>query len=206
VSWSRPQWAVATWLCGSALLAPAAHAQMALLPSVSAGDAWNFAVYYTAPTAVPNRSWVVKSVNDVRIEATENGEPLALTRELNVLDSPRHSESDPRALSFPLQVGNRWRYTTDWLFKAKSSRGNLVVDVKVVSYEAVRVPAGVFEAFRLEAKGQLGGNSPTNTFFAGETTTTYWYAPAARAVVKSVYHNPYQGTTTVELVDFKLSQ
>jgi hypothetical protein len=188
------------------LLVPAVHAQLALAPSVAAGDSWNFAVYYTVPSAVPNRHWVVKSVNSVHIEATENGEPLVMTRELNVLDSPRHSESDPRALSFPMRVGDRWRYATDWLFKAKSSRGNLVVDVKVVSYEAVRVPAGIFEAFRLEARGQLGGNSPSNTFFAGEVTHTYWYAPAVRAVVKSVYHNPYQGPTTVELVDFKLQQ
>ena len=191
--------AVAAWL-GSG----AAFAQWAEQPAVVPGDAWQFAVYYTVPSAVPNRSWVVKSVNSVHIEATENGEPLVMTRELNVLDSPRYSESDPRALSFPLRVGDRWRYSTDWLFKAKSSRGNLVVDVKVVSYEAVRVPAGIFEAFRLEAKGQLGGNSPTNTFFAGETTTTYWYAPAARAIVKSVHHNPYQGSTTVELVAYQL--
>ena len=54
--------------------------------------------------------------------------------------------------------------------------------------------------------GELGGASPSNTFFAGQTTTTYWYAPAARAIVKSVHHNPYQGTTTVVLVDFKLSK
>lgn len=190
----------------ASLLVPGAHAQMALPPSVAVGDEWRFAVYYTVPSAVPNRSWVVKAVNSVHIEATENGEPLVMTRELNVLDSPRHSESDPRALSFPMRVGDRWRYSTDWLFKAKSSRGTLVVDVKVVSYEAIRVPAGTFEAFRLEARGQLGGNSPSNTFFAGETTTVYWYAPAARTIVKSVHHNPYQGTTTVEMVDFKVSQ
>ena len=142
-------------------------------------------------------------MGNTRIEATENGEPLTLTRELNVLDSPRHSESDPRALDFPLEVGRRWRYSTDWLFKAKSSRGKVVVDVWVTSYEAVRVPAGVFEAFRLQAKGELSGNSPTDTFYAGHTTTTYWYAPAARAIVKSVHHNPYLGSTTVELVDFR---
>jgi hypothetical protein len=202
------QVAVRTFLAAVAALlcCGTTFAQTALQPAVAAGDAWNFAVYYAVPTAVPSRSWVVKSVNAVHIEATENGEPLVMTRELNVLDSPRHSESDPRGLSFPMRVGDRWRYSTNWLFKAKSSRGNLVVDVKVVSYEAVSVPAGIFEAFRLEAKGQLGGNSPSNTFFAGETAATYWYAPAARTVVKSVHHNPYQGTTTVELVDFKLQQ
>jgi putative ABC transport system substrate-binding protein len=34
--------------------------------------------------------------------------------------------------------------------------------------------------------------------------TTYWYAPAARAIVKSVTHNPYLGMSTVELVEFQL--
>ena len=37
--------------------------------------------------------------------------------------------------------------------------------------------------------------------FAGEILTTYWYSPAARAIVKSVSRNPYLGTSTVELVD-----
>ena len=43
-----------------------------------------------------------------------------------------------------------------------------------------------------------------NSQIAGETDTTYWYAPAARAVVKSVSRNPYIGITTVELVEFQL--
>ncbi len=37
-----------------------------------------------------------------------------------------------------------------------------------------------------------------------ETEATYWYAPTARAVVKSVYRNPYLGTSTVELVEFRV--
>ena len=181
-----------------------AVAQVADRPHLAVGDRWRFAVYYSVPSAVPSRTWVVTSVGRDAVLGTENGEPLALTPELNVLDSPRHSESSPRALRFPLEVGKRWRYATDWLFKPKQSRGTAVVDVAVAGYEAVRVPAGRFDAFRLQATGELGGHSPTGTFYAGQTTHTYWYAPAARAVVKSVYHNPYQGTTTVELVDFRI--
>jgi hypothetical protein len=48
----------------------------------------------------------------------------------------------------------------------------------------------------------LGGSSPSNTFYAGQVTTTYWYAPAAQAIVRSVHNTPYQGSTTVELVEF----
>lgn len=183
-----------------------AGAQTAERPVVAVGDRWEFVVYYTVPSKVPNRTWVITSIGADRVHGTENGEPLTLSAELNVVDSRRQTESNPRLLSFPLEVGRRWKYTSHWLFKPKSSRGSLSVDVTVAGYEPIDVPAGRFEAFKLVAIGELGGSSPSNTFYAGQTTTTYWYAPAARAIVKSINHNPYQGTTTVELVSFKLQQ
>lgn len=175
-------------------------AQEARRPDVRVGDEWHFAVYDAVPTSRPNRVWIVKSVHPDRIEATENGLSLLLTPELNVLDSPRHAESNPRLLSFPLREGKRWHYETNWTFKPKRSSGTLGVAVEVLGRERVTVPAGVFDAFKLLARGRLGGMSPSNTFYAGETTTTYWYAPAARAIVKSIHHNPYLGATTVEMV------
>jgi hypothetical protein len=149
---------------------------------------------------------VITSVENERLLATENGEALTLTAELNVVDSPRQSETNPRLLSFPLSVGKRWQYTSKWLFKPKSSQGSIAAAVSVVSYEPIEVPAGRFDAFKIEALAELGGSSPSNTFYAGQATTTYWYAPAARAIVKSIHHNPYQGTTTVELVELELRQ
>jgi hypothetical protein len=169
------------------------------------GDTWEFVVYYAAPSRIPNRTWVITSIEGERLWGTENGDPLTLTNELNVVDSPRQAETNPRLLSFPLTVGKRWQYTSNWLFKPKSSRGSITADVVVVAYEPIEVPAGRFESFKLQAVAELGGSSPSNTFYAGQTTTTYWYAPAARAIVKSVHHNPYQGSTTVELVEFKQS-
>lgn len=187
----------------SFLLSASVRAEDAGRPHVSVGDSWLFAVYYAVPSTTPNRTWTITSVSPDRLVGTENGEPLTLTGELNVVDSPRQSESNPRMLSFPLKVGKRWQFKSEWLFKPKSSRGTIAMDVVVVGNETVDVPAGKFEAFRLEATGELGGSSPSNTFYAGQTTTTYWYSPVAKAVVKSVHHNPYQGTTTVELVSFK---
>jgi hypothetical protein len=89
-------------------------------------------------------------------------------------------------------------------FKPKGSQGTSVVDVAVVGYEKVTVPAGEFEAFKLTSKETLSGTSPVGSHYAGETTRTYWYAPAARAIVKSVSHNPYLGPITAELVTFEL--
>jgi hypothetical protein len=182
------------------LAAPAALAQPATRPDIRVGDRWEFAVYDSAPTRVPSRTWVVTSVTPSGIEATENGAPLRLTLDLNVLDSPRQSETNPGLLRFPLEVGKRWSYDTQWTFKLKGSTGTLAMAVEVQARERVSVPAGEFDAFRLFARGKLGGNSPAQSVYEAETTTTYWYAPAARAIVKIQHHNPYLGKTTVELV------
>ena len=189
-------------LLGIALisLASFARAQEAGPPDIRVGDQWHFAVYDSVPSQVPNRVWMVKSVTPTAIEATENGLPLLLTPELNLVESPRQAESNHRMLSFPLQVGKRWRYESHWTFKPKGSRGTVAVDVEVVGRERITVPAGEFDTFKLFARGNLGGTSPTNTFYGGETTTTYWYAPAARAIVKSRHHSPYLGATNIDLV------
>ncbi len=196
---------------GAALLlalpfAVSAQAPVAQQPVVAVGDSWKFVVYYTVPSRIPNRTWTISSIKGERLLGTENGAPLTLTRELNVVDSPRQAETNSRLLSFPLAVGKRWQYRSNWLFKPKSSRGSIDADVVVVAYESIDVPAGRFEAFKLQAVAELGGSSPSDTFYAGQTTTTYWYAPVARAIVKSVHHNPYQGSTTVELVELNLRQ
>jgi hypothetical protein len=186
------------------LFGESAVAQRADRPDVKVGDRWSFAVWFTVPTTTPNRDWQITSVTDAGIEGTENGEPLSLTRELNVIESPRSKESNPRLLAFPLVVGARWRYETEWVFKPKNARGNATVEVVVVAYEKVTVPAGELEAFKLTSREALGGTSPIGSQYAGETTRTYWYAPAARAIVKSVSHSPYLGPSTVELVGLEL--
>jgi hypothetical protein len=179
-------------------------AQKADVPDVKVGDRWQFVVYYTVPSTKPNQYWVIKSVTAAGIEGTENGEPLILTKDLNVLESSSRKNSNPKALDFPLEVGKRWQYVSDWVFKPKGSKGTAVVDVAVIGYEKVVVPAGEFEAFKLAAKESLSGTSPINSQFAGETTRTYWYAPVVRAIVKSVSRQPYLGPSTVELVAFDL--
>ena len=179
-------------------------AQIAERPDAKVGDQWKFAVYYTVPTPVPSRTWLVTAVSSTGIAATEDGEPLSLTPELNVLESPRNRDSNPRLLAFPMKVGDRWHYTTDWVFKPKSSNGRAVVDVVVAAYEKVTVPAGVFDAFRLTSTERLSGTSPIGSQYAGEIARTYWYAPAARAIVKTVTRQPYLGPSTVELVEVTL--
>jgi hypothetical protein len=183
-----------------ALGAAPALAQRAERPDVRVGDRWEFVVWYTVPSTAPNRTWVVDAVTPTNVRGTENGEPLLLTADLNVLDSPLVRSSNPTLLRFPLEVGHHWTFADDYLFKPKRSAGRAVTDVLVVAYEKVVVPAGEFDAFRLEAKSRLSGTSPIDSRIDAEALTTYWYAPEARAVVKSVQRRPYLGPATVELV------
>ena len=180
-------------------------AQIAGRPEVKPGDSWSFVVYYEVPVTEPNRHWAIHSVSAHLVEGTENGAPLVLSPDLNIIDSPTTSFSNSMALTFPLEVGKRWSYRTDWVFKPKGSRGSTNFDVSVAGLETVTVQAGRFDAFRIIAKGTLHGMSPINSHYAGEITTTYWYAPSARAIVKSVHHSPYLGSSTTELVEFRPS-
>jgi hypothetical protein len=187
-----------------ALLADPALAQRAELPEIKVGDQWHFVEYYTVPSATPNHTWSITAVTAAGIEGRDNGEPLALTPELNVLESSRSKTSNPKALNFPIEVGKRWHYVSDWFFKPKGSNGSIAVDVVVLGYEKVQVPAGEFEAFKLMSTEKVSGTSPINSQYAGEISRTYWYAPAARAIVKIVSHNAYLGPSTFELVAFDL--
>jgi hypothetical protein len=187
-----------------ALFSSVATAQTAERPDVKVGDRWQFAVYWATPSTQPSRVREITAITRTGFEGTENGEPLVLSRDLGVLDSPLEKNSNPETLSFPLELGKQWRYSTEWLFKPKNSRGSSVVDVIVVGYEKITVPAGEFDAFKLVASASIRGLSGIGSQIDAETKTTYWYAPAARAVVKSVTHNPYLGTSTVELVGVQL--
>jgi hypothetical protein len=189
---------------GLVIFAQWAIGQTADRPDVRVGDEWKFAVYYTVPSATPNRTWLVTSVTAAGIDGTENGEPLRLTRELNVVESPRDKSSNFKLLAFPLEVGKRWHYVNDWVFKMNASKARSTADVAIIGYEKVVVPAGEFEAFKVTSREKLSGTSPAGSRYAGEITRTYWYASRARAIVRSISHDPYLGTTTVELVSFEL--
>ncbi len=185
-----------------AILTAPAMAQRADQPIVRVGDRWQFVEYYTVASTEPNRDWVVTSVTASRIEGSDNGEILMMTPELNVLESSRSRSSSPKTLSFPLEIGKRWRFANDWMFKPTGSTGSSIIDVEVVAHERLIVHAGEFEAFKLKSKGSIRGVSPKGSQIEAEVASTYWYAPEARAIVKNVTHNPYLGVTTVELVRF----
>src|SRR5262245_41537865 len=101
--------------------AASAYPQKADRPAIKVGDQWQFVVYYGTPSAKPNRVWVVTSVTPSGIEGTENGEPLSLTHDLNIVESPLLKASGLKHLEFPLMVGKNWSFTSNAVFKDNKS-------------------------------------------------------------------------------------
>jgi len=189
-----------------AVLALAAHATPVLAqktdrPDVKVGDQWRFEVHLgtgSGAMKVQDVSRVVTSVTAAGIERTDNGVKVLLTPELNEIESSSYKHSDSRLLSFPLEVGKQWHCTDDIVSKFIGKEVRTDWSLAVVGYEKVRVPAGEFDAFKLEAKGSWISGSKT-----GEESRTYWYAPTARGVVKSEIQDT-SGLTTTELAEFHL--
>ena len=74
-------------------------------PNVKVGDRWVFVTLRPTVGTKLEYAWVITSVSPTGIEGTENGKPLALTPDLNIIESPQAKMSDYRLLSFPLEVG-----------------------------------------------------------------------------------------------------
>ena len=112
--------------------------------------------------------------------------------------------------AWPLLAGKTWDTTyshTDYGYGR--SWPDARSHVSVVALEAVTVPAGTFQVYRIEYKGGIGTASSGGRRDPGspgfETNDVYWYAPAAKLVVKSVVrrvgtHYAGSGWTTTELL------
>jgi len=172
-------------------------------PDVKVGDRWKFACAEGHQKF--DRVWVVTSVDPTGIKGTWDGKPLAMSLDLNEVDSPEHTNTDKRLLSFPLEVGKQWNSSNKFVDHTNTDvKGSEKYSVRVADYEKVRVPAGEFDSFKLEAKSSFSAENGG----AGTHVFTYWYAPAARAVVKEMDQVTWGGggwpETSCELAEFQL--
>ena len=93
--------------------------------------------------------------------------------------------------SFPLWVGKKWSYSFSSSKKVnRAGSGELVAidaNVKVVSYEQVKVPAGTFWAFKIEETRHIRGAKRGRAQF--DTDITVWYSPEIKFVIKLEHDN-----------------
>jgi S1-C subfamily serine protease len=106
----------------------------------------------------------------------------------------------------PLKAGQSWKGVALEYYTAATGAGKQTtsVDARVVGRESVAVPAGRFDAWKI----QTLGDGPGYQGMRADIKTTMWYAPTMRRAVKAeievvVRGVTQQGRETHELVSFE---
>jgi hypothetical protein len=132
-------------------------------------------------------SYTYKTIdNFTKIETLETRTVTQITDREVVYDSGHVTdllgnalkEPDGRSMTqtqqYPLEyaIGKQWTSRTD-LFAPKAGYGKVTFEARIVTRERITVPAGTFDAFRIEAEGY--GQFPSVTV---KIDRKFWMAPA----------------------------
>ena len=197
------------------LTAAAETPAVAELPAPKVGDVWKFRkidLWNNSELETYERELVEiqpdhlvyrgKSAPNAEAKTFYHGRSLASCRKMRDSDE----ENCTGALAFPLRVGDRNSYAKrPW----NKGDGHLTADCEVKGIESVTVPAGTFDAFRVDCDGtwqRVFDITPT-TGVMGRFEESLWYSPKVGHYVKFTYtgYRPSGGAFTreqTELVEF----
>lgn len=173
------------------------------VPVFKVGDSWLW-VRSDRRTGLKEAetSRTITKVSPERIEGTDNGNAITMTADqlalMETADFVR--QGSPHFVQFPLELGKKWSFKYVQASKAGPQRTRWQYDAEVVGQERVKVPAGEFDAFKVVCKGYWNNEVGSGN---GAAEVTLWFAPAARATVKSQFQGG-QSYNVSELVEMKL--
>jgi hypothetical protein len=171
-------------------------------PSPKVGDVVEFDKLFAT---VPCKRWEVKELDKNGLQISQCGDNFAhydaatgaLVR-IVTKDGDKLVQFSPRATSidFPLSVGKRWSGKYDGYTNDDGASWNATTQCAVKGEEKVKVPAGEFDALRIECEDAWQSGP-----FSGVSKTTTWYAPKVGMTVKSV--NPESAKWNYELTGYQ---
>jgi len=112
-------------------------------------------------------------------------------------------QNERPTLKFPMWVGQKWNY--EYVNRPAGARqeNKYSVEVTVTGIEQVTTPAGTFKAYKLVRIQQWQVGQKASTARWVSSTTTYFYSPETKSVVKSSSASDNgPGTTETELIKF----
>jgi hypothetical protein len=163
-------------------------------PSIAAGDSWTYRVRdgFTGLPRDDQRHQVTRVGGD-RIEVAgtvERGDGSQVyDRDWNWLRRPATDlqtfEYSPayQAFSFPLTPGKRWTSEATATDPRDGRRFPVRIEGRVLGWERVRVPAGEFDALKIERRVFIGYWEYTRRGHS-EIHEIDWYAPSVKWAVK----------------------
>jgi hypothetical protein len=188
--------------------------EQAAAPSFKEGDTWQFNFSrkgQIASSTEQNNGMYELSITQGVVKVYEvNGnqkneiaiQPDGPTQGLLRLIRKSDQQERPN-VKFPLSVGEKWTYQYETTPPGLPRAQRRHVEVNVTGMEQVTIPAGSFKAYKLirseswSMTGRYGGSG------RGGSTTTYFYSPETRSIVKSSTVNDNNpGTVEIELIKF----
>jgi hypothetical protein len=184
-------------------------------PDVHVGDNWKFRTLdgFTNEIQFEATQRVVE-INDREIVIELHNlskDKTALhyfTREWNVVDTG-DGKYDPYypEFKFPLAAGVTWSEKYTWISSTGVASSGYVA-AKVSAQEKVTVPAGTFDAYRIDRDQEVRDNN--ETAMVTKTHMTTWYSPAARRFVRREWTVTRDGRVrskaAMELVEYTLAE
>ncbi len=160
------------------------------IPDVHVGDRWS----WQHINGLANERDVTQiedvievSANEIRTRVRVKGKPgnaiATYTREWNPIDvaSAQYSPN-LKDLAFPLEIGKKWDGNADKMLFSNGKHGKFFLKGEVVAFEKVTVPAGTFDAYKINVIIDASGTDEDANI--GNTVESYWYAPSVKRYVK----------------------
>lgn len=175
-------------------------------PSVAAaqvkpGDFWEYSVRdaYTGFDRGLRRYEVSYAGPDrIAVDVTHNGERVdtelydpgwnGLEHPLTNLQRFNYSPAFP-AYAYPLVPGKTWYTVVDATDPVTQRRHKVHTQGKVVGWERIRVPAGEFDALRIQRYVFAGNSDARRT--QEEISETDWYVPVLRRTARTEAHSQH---------------
>jgi hypothetical protein len=162
-------------------------------PQAKVGDYWEYAVrdgYTGIPQGIFRYEVAQVQADRVVVTLTNDGVPRDTlifapgwnARELPVTAQQRFRyEPSYEAFSYPLEPGKTWRMSVNATDVATGRHFRTYVRGKVIGWERVKVPAGEFDALKVQRQVFAGNMEGYQT--QEEISQTDWYVPSVRRAV-----------------------
>ncbi len=166
------------------LLSGSAWSQ-ALAPVYKIGDAWTFdRIADDGPGTRTVYTETVESLAEkqITLRVDPGGARRIYSPYINTFDS---KGKEIVQLKFPLAVGDTWKEEWDWVNK-NGKFGTNKLKFEVLGLEDIVVPAGTFQAFKIEGNGFVEDKATQAGPLSGHSRQieTFWYAPSVKRIIK----------------------
>ncbi|MGD0883677.1 MAG: hypothetical protein ABSA46_02165 [Thermodesulfovibrionales bacterium] len=177
-------------LIGLIVFATYAFAENADRPDVHVGDRWSWQHINGLANEkdfTQIEDVVEVSGNEIRARMRTKGRLGSIittyTREWNPVDTDSAQYAPYLNLfAFPLDVGKKWDSKADKMLFSSGKHGKFSLKGEVVAFEKVTVPAGTFDAYKINIG--MDATSTDEDAITGTTVETCWFAPAVKRYVK----------------------